>query len=418
MRGARIYWRVRGGVRRAYADFRSYADVGGKQEALTPPGASAATADPDEAEALCLKRLAELKDRRPRGIAGVPARTSLGDCARDYLVAKAGEVNGRTGEPITEQWMEGEELRLDRALQHFGKDRELGAIDVDAARGFDAWLRGQSLSGGTRRHHLNTLGALYRYAGERRLVTPGHNPIALWRKKPAARRVEARWLEVPDASLLLEAARIYRPRREKGGRRPIAFAYELVATFLLTGGRESEVLGLEVSDVSLDRGVVTFRPNTWRRLKTATSHRSVPLWPQLREILERYLVERPPSRLLFPGHWRGREATITDFRKVLDAVAERAGWKAGEVRSKMFRHTYCAARLQTLDQGAAVSPFTVGRELGHGGSALVHRVYGHLGEARDRSAVVEYRIEQHGAKLGDRLRALRERNVTTAVTTE
>ncbi|MGH8569786.1 MAG: hypothetical protein ACREXU_17735, partial [Gammaproteobacteria bacterium] len=44
-------------------------------------------------------------------------------------------------------------------------------------------------------------------------------------------------------------------------RRAPQFAHELVATFLLTGGREAEVLGLEVDDVSLDRSVVTFRPN-------------------------------------------------------------------------------------------------------------------------------------------------------------
>jgi integrase len=40
----------------------------------------------------------------------------------------------------------------------------------------------------------------------------------------------------------------------KGGRRPVSFGYELLAAFLLTGGRESEVLRLEVDDVSLDRG--------------------------------------------------------------------------------------------------------------------------------------------------------------------
>jgi len=33
---------------------------------------------------------------------------------------------------------------------------------------------------------------------------------------------------------------------------------------------------------------------------------------------------------------------LTDFRKLLDAIAMRAGWKEGEIRSKMFRHTYCA----------------------------------------------------------------------------
>jgi integrase len=75
---------------------------------------------------------------------------------------------------------------------------------------------------------------------------------------------------------------------------------------------------------------------------------------------------------------------LTDFRKVLDMVAVRAGWKPGEIRSKMFRHTYCAARLQTLDQGAPVSLFTVAKELGRGGEAMV-RVYGHLGQVRHRA---------------------------------
>ena len=72
----------------------------------------------------------------------------------------------------------------------------------------------------------------------------------------------------------------------------------------------------------------------------------------------------------------------------------------------MFRHTYCSARLQTLDQGAPVSVYTVGRELGHGGETLVKRVYGHLGQVRHRSEVVEYRVEQHAEILKDRLGAL------------
>src|SRR6184192_3443625 len=66
----------------------------------------------------------------------------------------------------------------------------------------------------------------------------------------------------------------------------------------------------------------------------------------------------PPSRLLFPSYRTGEETRLSEFRKLLDAVAVRAGWQRGEIRSKMFRHTYCAARLQTLDQGArsACSP--------------------------------------------------------------
>jgi len=100
------------------------------------------------------------------------------------------------------------------------------------------------------------------------------------------------------------------------------------------------------------------------------------------------------------------ESLITDFRKALDVVAMRAGWSKGEIRSKMFRHTYCSARLQTLDGGAPVPPFTVGKELGHGGTSMVERVYSHLGEVRHRSDVVEYRVEHHREALGERLTAL------------
>jgi len=98
---------------------------------------------------------------------------------------------------------------------------------------------------------------------------------------------------------------------------------------------------------------------------------------------------------------------LTDFRKLLDAVAMRAGWEEGDIRSKMFRHTYCATRLQTLDAGAPVSTYTVAREMGHGGESMVRRVYGHLGQVRHRSEAVEYRVEQHVVKLGTRLEALR-----------
>jgi hypothetical protein len=86
-------------------------------------------------------------------------------------------------------------------------------------------------------------------------------------------------------------------------------------------------------------------------------------------------------------------------------VGQQVGWKPGEIRTKMFRHTYCAARLQTLDHGAPVPTFTVARELGHGGTSLVERVYGHLGTVRHRSDAVEYRVEQHREALGGRKRA-------------
>lgn len=428
---ARIYWRVRGGERRAYADFRDYADVGGKREALVAPGAQRATADPEEAEALSLKRLAELKDRRLRGIAGVPQRAALGPYVRDHLVARAKAAK------VTEAWLEANEVMLGRAVEHFGTDRELASITTRDVRGYVEQLRtrpngrgrGAALSETSVLHHLGALSNLYRRAGAEGAVSPGTNPVVGLLDKPEPTREEAKWLEAPDAALLLEAARTYQPAAPKGGRRPVPFAYELLATFLLTGGRESEILGLEVGDVSLDRNTVTFRPNAWRRLKTKRSHRTVPLWPQLREILERYLATRPPTRLLFPSFRTGEEAMVTDWRKLLDAIAARAGElhlvvdghrrkaEPSEIRSKAFRHTYTSARLQTVDGGQPVAVFTVSRELGHSSTAMVERVYSHLGDVRHRSGAVEFRVEPFAAILGDRLAALRAFD-TTADTTE
>jgi len=395
-----IYYRDRGGARRAYADLREYADVGGKREPLVAPGEKLATSDPATAQELLARRIKELDAlRRGRVLHGLAGQATLEAFASVHLEAKAKSAK------VTDAWLELSERHLDRAVEHFGATRDLASITTTDVRGWCERLQAEGLSGGTVRHHLNALSNLYARARAERVVPSGYDPVGDLQDKPVARRVEARWLEVPDAALLLEAARRYRPA-PKGGRPPLPFAHELVATFLLTGGRESEVLGVEVADVSLDRGVVTFRPNAWRRLKTSTSHRSVPLWPQLRAILERHLAERPPSRLLFPSYRTGTEAMVTDFHKLLDAVAVRAGWKPGEIRSKMFRHTYCAARLQTLDQGAPVSVYTVAKELGHGGETMVRRVYGHLGQVRHRSEFVEYRVEQHAAKLGERLTAL------------
>jgi integrase len=130
-------------------------------------------------------------------------------------------------------------------------------------------------------------------------------------------------LEIYKAALLLEVTRRYRPAREDVA---IPFAYQLIGTMLLTGGRMSEVLGLEVTDISIERRTVTFRPNQWRRLK-------------LEEILVPYLLEEhgPQGSLLFPSYRTGQETMLTDIRKVLDQIGKREGWAAGEIHSKQFQ---------------------------------------------------------------------------------
>lgn len=400
---SRIYTRTYPGGVRFWADFRS---LGGGREALVPPGEAQATTDPDVAQHLAAERVRELEhQRRTKALLGIERDASLAPFASHHLIEKK-----RSG-VVTDNWVGESEMQLQRAVDYFGADRSLSAIGTADVQKWIAHLQAQpngrsgTLSGGTIRHHLNTISNLYRRAQSEGVVPPGYNPVASLLEKPSANRTEAEWFEVDEAALLLEVARtLKRPRDYQA----MPFAYPLVATLLLTGGRRTEVLGLEVEDVSFDRKTVTFRPNGWRRLKTATSHRSVPLFPQLEEILRPYVfgAEAPPGRLLFPSLATGREAILVDPRKLLDAIAVRGGWKAGEIRAKALRHTYCSARLQTLDRGAPISPYSVAKELGHGGEAMVRRVYGHLGQVRHRADVVEYRIEQHAERLAARMKRL------------
>jgi len=59
--------------------------------------------------------------------------------------------------------------------------------------------------------------------------------------------------------------------------------------------------------------------------------------------------------------------------------------------------------VQTLDRGVPVSPWTVAREVGHSGTGMIERVYGHLGDVRHRASVVEYRVSLHRRVLWGRL---------------
>ena len=420
----RLYWRNG----RAYGDFRAYDEVGGKREALAEKGATWGTKDPEIAEALFAARLRELQERR-KGRAGVDVRrtTTLAVLVRDHLIKK--HKAGKT----SHSHMVDLEQRLRLAIDFFGAGRDPRTIEPADVRAWAEKLaEGGQRKPGTVRHYLNALSGLYRRAQEGLFVDGTYNPVAALVEKPTGRwKGEAAFLEVADAALFLEAARILereRPRRV-GVVDSIVNAteglYPIVATFLLTGGRAREVFGLDVGDVSFDRGLIYFRPNAHRGLKTTTSHRTVPLWPQLREVLQEWMFggEAPrTSGLLFPSPTGGM---VKDIRKSLDKIAELSGMEAGEVRTRAFRHTYCSARLQTVQRivkpgrDPATDPdpyeyvettrFTVQKEMGHGGAQLVDRIYGHAQRDPHRSEVVEYRVERHRETLGDRLRSVKAR---------
>jgi hypothetical protein len=205
---------------------------------------------------------------------------------------------------------------------------------------------------------VNALSNTYRRAQAEGVVPPGYNPAAAMLEKPTAKREEARWLEVHEAALLLESARRYEPTnpwKPKDGkptdRDPtIPFMYALIGTFLLTCGQGggARARGRRHQLPAEHRHVPAARAPAAQDGDVASDDSAA---TSAEEILRAHIRELGiAGGQLFPSPGRDG-AMVVELRKRLVAVAERAGWKPGEIRTKAFRHTYCAARLQTLDGG-------------------------------------------------------------------
>jgi len=356
-----LYTRNQGKTVRYYADLR---DIGGKQMALVPPGKRQATTDEAEAYQLLAAAIKDLKDNPPL------KPSAMAELVKAFIKKNPGKV--------TDRWLKETQFRLSRAVKFFGADRDLATIQPLDVR---AWLDElQHLSESNQRHHVHALSSLYRYAHEQGHVQVGTNPVRGLFKAPSAVRAQRtdEYFEGPEAAKFLKAAK------------DLDLYYEVFATYLLTGGRRTEVLGLLIGDVDLDMGLLHIRPNRYRGLKRAWSERAVPLWPQLREILEPYLAKRegePPDALLFPGLTGGM---LTDLRSPLKKVAKKA--KMPVPRITKFRHTYATTRLQTTDGEKQIAMWTVAKELGHKTVARVEGTYGHASHYRSRGEVVEYRV--------------------------
>ena len=356
----KLYTRNQGGKSRYYADLR---DIGGGQIALRPSGSRRATTEKEEAAQLMAGKIREL------GAVTLGRGVGLAEFVDEFIAANPGAV--------TDKWLNDTALRLKRAVEFFGTDRELETVRPKDVR---QWVsRYLHLSASNQRHHLHALSSLYRYAQEMEVVRLGYDPVSgLYRKPSVVRSPRTdEFFEIDEAARFLDAAR------------RLDVYHEVVATYLLTGGRRSEVFGLLVQDIDFGTGFVHIRPNRYRGLKRVWSERAVPLWPQLRGILEPYVgsLEGRGDDLLFPG-LSGR--MITDLRRSLREISEVA--RLPMPRLTKFRHTYATARLQTTDNGKQIAIWTVAKELGHKTVARVEDTYGHPNQYRPRGEIVEYRV--------------------------
>ena len=390
----RLYYRDGRGW---YGDFRDFADAGGKREAMIPGGWQNPTQDRDEASVLVSKRLAELQDRRERG-AGADDPT-LRDYARRHLELKRAS-RGRAESTITR-----DAYALERFLGYFGAGVTLREITVERLGDWQARRAAQPGRHGKGRtanqsilNELNALSNLFRRAvAEKKAIL---NPVQSMVDRPQQTVGEAVWLECGEGARMINQAVAL--DAEPGGKRLLRCMGPIVGTFLLTGGRKGEVFGLEVGDIDFENARVHFRPNVYRGLKKPRHKRFVPLWPQLEGLLRQYIEGLGrESGLLFPSPTHG--GMLGDVRWQLDMILERAK-VTKHVTLHTCRHTFTAMRLQTLDHGQPVSPFTVMRELGHSSIGLIEKTYGHLLDVRHRAEVVEYR-EAKVVDLNQRKRA-------------
>jgi len=404
---AKPLYRDRSGV--WYADLRRFSDVGGKRHSL-------GTSDRREAERICRTLVAELEARRLAQGDWHPGReVTLGDIVGAFLVWKW-EHSG-----VSKRTLEEDQRALEHAIDFYGQDRLLQSIrPADVERWISHMrrtikpMRGGEVAPATLRNRIKPLSGLYAFAQYRDLVQ--HNPVRALASpvKPRARLKEATFLQPADVALVLEAVRLL-PADE------MPHQYAIVATLALTGGRRREVLGTELQDVDFEKETLTFRPNQWRVLKTPKSHRVVPLWPQLKKVLEEWLYRRPAGgELLFPSTHRkvrgiDEERMYKDLRTLWDRVNDILEWKREHpldperITSKVFRNSYAAARLQTLNAGQPIAMYEVARELGHSSLDMLNQVYGHLGNVRHRKPVVEFQVDHYGQLLKGKLESLKKK---------
>jgi integrase len=406
---SRIWWRNQGGALRAYADLR---DMGGGRRALIAPDETQATTDPEIAESLLTKLMTELEEqKRNRVLLGLDPEADLAESCIEHVQEK--EDSGE----YDERWLEVLTTYLARAVSFFTRyqrateedpepepqPRNIATISVSDIREYAKWLktfpngRGGYLGAGSRRHHLTALSGVFERAISNEHLAIGKNPVRAMAEMPTAPKSTTIALEVDELALLLESARVFSEGPGAAGRLPCA--YEVLATFILTGARESEIRRLEIRDLDFKSESIDIRGT-----KTEGSDRTMAMHPQLREILLPYVERLGRTKGLLFTTDAGEP--FGDWRKTLDAISARAGFPKGTVRTRMFRTSYITHRLACIDQGAPIEPYKVAREVGHNSLKMIMRIYGRVQRRRVRMTEFEFRIEAIGPEMQDRLLAL------------
>lgn len=211
---------------------------------------------------------------------------------------------------------------------------------------------------------------------------------------PRIRRIEMRTLEAAEVQALLEKAR--------GSR-----LYEPILLAVTTGLRRGEILGLQWTDIDLERGRLSVSRSlqgdgSLAETKTARSRREVALPNTVLEALRRHKTRQNSLKLAlgpayvdrgfvfamnFGESWKP-DGISTLYRTIVNRA------KLGRLRFHDLRHT--AASLM-LDQGLPIT--TVAAVLGHANTSTTLSLYAHAIKGSEQAAAVMMEGILQGAPL-------------------
>lgn len=415
------------------ADFRGYDDVGGRVVILCEPGSKLPVRCPERATELFKAMQADFEvQQKSFGYKRIGYDPRIASAARLYLIAKAKRGAHAAGT------LDAEANALERFIRR-SKNARLSSITgpwidayIERRQKEPGCRKGSLCSPSTIRNEVMALSGLYTHAMKLKLVR--HNPVRDATLVPPVQlgKVEITWLRGTEGGRLLDAAakldaetRAARKAvdeyiaAKKRGEKPVApsaatfaaarrypWCEAVLATFLYTGGRLEEVLGLEVEDINFETRRVHFRKNDHRKLKKKHHRRKPKLWRPLEDTLRHYLDETGlEAGLLFASE---TGEMMHAFTKQLARCVARAGLlePGRRITHHVMRHTHATRLLCTLIKAeggiwAERSLDNVRRALGHRTTKLIEMVYGHEtdGERRRKSLSFEHGRELPAKRL-------------------
>ena len=275
--------------------------------------------------------------------------------------------------------------RLERHVLPRLGERPLDEVELDDILALISDLRKGGYSGATVVAILTQLSRLFGHAVRRGLIES--NPVSKLERseRPRLSRQERPVLNPEEIGRLLEAAA---PRFRT-----------LLATAILSGLRQGELLGLHWRDVDFDNELIHVRTQLNRKRrdvppKTERAVRDVILMPALGDALRQHKTEtrfNQPDDYVFTTRTGTPHHAPHIGQRVLKPALEKAGLQP--LRWHDLRHTFASL----LIAGGANITF-VSRQLGHTSSQITLGVYAHL---LDRDEQARRTREMLQEMLGD-----------------